>query len=57
MTLLGNLEKMNGFRWGLIVRSFDSTREEGFSSFGDLLTQSFGSAGDWEFEVLILMVD
>ena len=31
--LLGNLEKLDGFRWGLIIRSF-------------------GSAVDWEFEVL-----
>ena len=34
--LLGNLEKLDGFRWGLIVRSFDLTGEEGFSSAGDL---------------------
>ena len=34
--LLGNLEKLVSFRWGLIVGNF-------------------GSAGDWEFEVLTLM--
>ena len=34
--LLGNLEKLNGFRWGLIIRSLDLTGEEGFISAGDL---------------------